>query len=189
MTSGKKQNKKRKLKRSQPDQPRTVDNTRGSTLWHFNYFRQSILTNLLDDLYDLESTGLDDKICNRIQSFLEYFGNAATAIPEGGFMTGPVYKDIEKFTNFYVNWNNIKGEDDESRQKRRSARLKLKGQRQVITNKARRLQYELDNNLDQRLLEAGYGAIGDLTTLVPDLLNNLTRSFNEFVKRGGTGIK
>ena len=104
-------------------------------------------------------------------------------------MTGPVYKDIEKFTNFYVNWNNIKGEDDESRQKRRSARLKLKGQRQVITNKARRLQYELDNNLDQRLLEAGYGAIGDLTTLVPDLLNNLTRSFNEFVKRGGTGIK
>src|SRR3990172_295912 len=117
MTSGKKKNKKKGLKRSAQDQPRTVDNTRGSTLWHFNYFRQSILTNLLDDLYDLESRGLDDNICNQIQSFLEYFGNAATDIPEGGFMTGPIYKDIEKFTNFYVNWNNIKGEDDESRQK------------------------------------------------------------------------
>jgi len=189
MTDGKKKNKKKNLKRSPQGQPRTIDNTRGSTLWSFNYFRQSILTNLLDDLYDLESAGLDDTICNKIQTFLEYFGNAATDIPEGGFMTGPIYKDIEKFTNFYASWNDIKGENEESRQKRRSARLKLKGQRQVITNKARRLQYELDNNLDQKLLEAGYRAIGDLTTLVPDLLNNLTQSFNEFVKRGGTGIK
>jgi predicted nucleotide-binding protein (sugar kinase/HSP70/actin superfamily) len=189
MITSKKKTKKRNLKRSRQGQPRTVNNTRGSTLWSFNYFRQNILTNLLDDLYDLESTGLDDKICNKIQAFLEYFGNAATDIPEGGFMTGPIYKDIEKFTNFYVNWNKIKGEDEESRQKRKSARLKLKEQRQAITNKARRLQYELDNNLDQKLLEAGYRAIGDLTTLVPDLLNNLTQSFNEFVKRGGTGIK
>jgi hypothetical protein len=189
MTTSKKKNKKRNLKRSRQGQPRTVDNTRGSMLWSFNYFRQSILTTLLDDLYDLESTGLDDKICNKIQSFLEYFGNAATDIPEGGFMTGPIYKDVEKFTNLYVSWNKIKGEDRECRQKRRSTRMKLKEQRQVITNKARRLQYELDNNLDQKLLEAGYRAIGDLTTLVPDLLNNLTQSFNEFVKRGGTSLK
>ena len=189
MKTSKKKNKKRNLKRSQQGQLRAVDNTRGSMLWSFNYFRQSILTNLLDDLYDLESTGLDDKICNQIQSFLEYFGNAATDIPEGGFMTGPIYKDIEKFTNFYVNWNKIKGEDGACRLKRRSARLKIKEQRQVITNKARRLQYELDNNLDQKFLEAGYRAIGDLTTLVPDLLNNLTQSFNEFVKRGGTSLK
>ena len=189
MTTDKTKNKKWNLKRSRQGQPRTVDNTRGSTLWSFNYFRQSILTNLLDDLYDLESRGLDDKICNKIQAFLEYFGNAATDIPEGGFMTGPIYKDIEKFANFYENWNKIKGEDEESRQKRRSVRSKLKEQRQVITNKARRLQYELDNNLDQKLLEAGYRAIGDLTTLVPDLLNNLTQSFNEFVKRGGKAFQ
>ncbi len=189
MTTSKKKTKKRNLKHSRQGQPRTVDNTRGSTLWSFNYFRQSILTTLLDDLYDLESTGLDDKICNKIQSFLEYFGDAATDIPEGGFMTGPIYKDVEKFTNLYVNWNKIKGDDGECRQKRKSARMKLKEQRQVITNKARRLQYELDNNLDQKLLEAGYRAIGDLTTLVPDLLNNLTQSFNEFVKRGGTSLK
>jgi hypothetical protein len=189
MMTSKKKSKKRNLKRSRQGQPRTVDNTRGSTLWSFNYFRQSILTNLLDDLYDLESTGMDDEICNKIQAFLEYFGNAATDIPEGGLMTGPIYKDIEKFTNLYVNWNGIKGEDEDSRQKRKSARLKLKGQRQTITNKARRLQYELDNNLDQKLLEASYRAIGDLTTLVPDLLNNLTQSFNEFVKRGGSSLK
>jgi hypothetical protein len=69
------------------------------------------------------------------------------------------------------------------------ARLKLKKQRQIITNKARKLQFELDNNLDQSLLEAGYRAMGDLTTLVPDLLNNLTKSLNEFAKRGGKGIE
>jgi hypothetical protein len=189
MATQKKNYKKRNRRRSQQSQPRTVDNTRGSMLWSFNYFRQNILTNLLDDLYDLEATGMDDQVCVKVQAFLEYFGNAATDIPEGGFMTGPIYRDIEKFTNFYIAWNNIKGEDEECRKDRRKARIKLKAQRQAITNKARRVQYELDNNLDQKLLDAGYRAIADVTTLGPDLLNNLTQSFNEFVKRGGTVAK
>jgi hypothetical protein len=184
MTPNKK-NMKKSQTGSQQGQPREVDNTRGSTLWSFNYFRKNLLTDLLNDLYDLEATGLDDEICLKIQASLEYFGNAATDIPEGGFMTGPIYKDIEKFASLYENWNAIKGKDEDNKQKRRDVRLKLKKQRQIITNKSRKLQYELDNNLDQKLLEAGYRAIGDLTTLVPDLLNNLTQSFNEFVKRGG----
>lgn len=171
------------------NQPRAVDNTRGSTLWSFNYFRKNILTNLLNDLYNLEDTGVADHICNQIQASLEYFGNAATEIPKGGLMTGPIYKDIEKFANLYEDWNSIKGEDEKSQDMRRAARLKLKKQRQIITNKARKLQFELDNNLDQSLLEAGYRAMGDLTTLVPDLLNNLTKSLNEFVKRGGKGVE
>ena len=179
---------KKKVKKSiQQTRPRTVDNTRGSKLWSFNYFRKNILTNLLNDLYNLEATGLDDEICRKIQASLEYFGNAATEIPKGGFMTGPIYKDIEIFAKYYQEWNDIKGVDEDDRRNRRDARLKLKKQRQIITNKARKLQYELDNNLDQRLLEAGYHAIEGLVTLVPDLLNNLTQSFNEFVKRGGIG--
>lgn len=186
MTTGKKSKKKNKNHPAE-SQPRNVDNTRGSTLWSFNHFRKNILTNLLNDLYNLEASGLDDEICKKIQAFLEYFGNASTEIPRGGFMTGPLYKDIEKFGDLYESWNNIKGESEESAGKRREVRLKLKKQRQTITNKSRKLQYELDNNLDQKLLEAGYRAIGDLTTLVPDLLNNLTQSFNEFVKRGGKG--
>lgn len=179
----------KKKKGIQKNEPRNVDNTRGSMLWSFNYFRKNILTNLLNDLYNLESTGLEDEICNKIQDSLEYFGNAATEIPKGGVMTGPIYKDIAKFADLYRDWNSIKGEDDKSRDKRRTARLKLKKQRQIITNKARKLQYELDNNLDQKLLEAGYRALGDLTTLVPDLLNNLTKSLNEFGKRGGKGVE
>jgi hypothetical protein len=136
-------------------------------------------------LYDLETKGLEDEICKKIQTSLEHFCNAATEIPRGGFLTGPIYKDIEEFTQLYAGWNAIKGEDEKSRRDRERARLRLKKQRQVITDKARQLQYELDNNLDQKLLVAGYSVIGDLTTLVPDLLNNLTQSFHEFVKRGG----
>ena len=190
MTSAKKKNRKKNKERSQQDQPRIVDNTRGSMLWSFNFFRTNILTSLLNDLYDLESRGLEDEICNKIQASLEYFGNAATEIPKGGLMTGsPIYKDIEEFANLYAEWNRIKGEDEKSKEKRREARIKLKKQRQVITNKARKLQYELDNNLDQSLLEAGYRAMGNLTNLVPDLLNNLTKSLNEFIKRGGKGLE
>lgn len=187
MASGNKKDKKKKDLQEQ--ESRAVDNTRGSMLWSFNYFRMNVLTNLLNDLYNLESIGLEDEICNKIQASLEYFGNAATEIPKGGVMTGPIYKDIEKFAKLYEDWNSIKGEDEKSRNKRKVARLKLKKQRQIVTNKARKLQYELDNNLDQSLLEAGYRAMGDLTTLVPDLLNNLTKSLNEFVKRGGQGVE
>jgi hypothetical protein len=180
-----KKSKPKSKRRSQAGGPRNVDNTRGSKLWSFNYFRSSILTSLLNDLYDLETKGLDDEICKKIRTSLEHFSNAATDIPRGGFLTGPIYKDIEEFTQLYADWNEIKGEDEVSQRQREKTRLKLKQQRQVITDKARQLQYELDNNLDQKLLTAGYSAIGDLTTLVPDLLNNLTQSFNEFVKRGG----
>jgi len=185
MASAKKKNKGKNKERPQQRQSRSVNNRRGSKLWSFNYFRSNILTSLLNDLYDLESNGLEDEICRKIQASLEYFGNAATDIPRGGFMTGPIYKDIEKFAQFYAQWNDVRGKGEEDRQERAKSRLKLKRQRQVITDKARQLQYELDNNLDQKLLEAGYSALGDLTTLVPDLLNNLTQSLNEFVKRGG----
>lgn len=181
-----KKNKGKGQKRSTEIKSRKVDGIQGSKLWSFNYFRTNLLTSLLNDLYDLESKGLDDEICKKIQKSLEYFCNAATEIPRGGLLTGPIYEDIEKFVQLYRGWNDIKGEDEESRQGREKARLKLKKQRQTITNKARKLQYELDNNLDQKLLVAGYSVIGDMTTLVPDLLNNLTQSFNEFVKRGGT---
>ena len=114
MAPAKKNSSKKNPKSAQTAQLRTVDNTRGSTLWSFNYFRQNILTNLLDDLYDLEATGMEDNVCSKIQSFLEYFGNAATDIPKGGFMTGPIYKDIERFTTFYLDWNNIRGEGEEN---------------------------------------------------------------------------
>ena len=178
-------NKSRKKKKTIEKSSRKVDNTRGSKLWAFNHFRSPILTSLLNDLVDLEAEGLEDPYCKKILSFLEYSVNAATEFSRGGFMTGPIYKDIEEFRRLYFEWNEIKGRTEKDSWDRRIYLGRLRDQRQRITNKARRLQYELDNELDQKLLADTYRAIGELINLVPNLFSNLAHAYNDYLARGG----
>ena len=165
---------------------REIDNTRGSKLWAFNHFRSPILTSLLNDLVDLEREGLEDRYCNRVGTWLEYFTNYSTEFPRGGFMTGPIFKEIEQFTKLYRQWNEIKGSTAEAIRERRQALIKLRKQRQNITDKSRRLQFELDKELDQKLLAESYRAIGELIQLVPNLFQNLANAYDEYRKRGGS---
>ena len=184
---GRKKKKKRSqsaLAKSRPS--RAVNATRGSTLWTYNYYRSNMLTNLLNDLIMLESTGLEDELCHKIHESLSFFSNASTEVPSGGFLTGPIYKDIDDFIELYDEWNEIAGEADWKTAERRQLHQKLKKQRQKITNKARKLQYELDNNLDRMIMEATYKVISDLITLGPDLFKNISGALTEYFKRGGT---
>lgn len=165
---------------------REIDNRRGSKLWAFNHFRSPILTSLLNDLVDLEKDGLEDQYCNKVRTWLDYFTNYSTEFPRGGFMTGPIYKEIDQFTKIYRQWNEIKGSTEEAIRERRQALVKLRKQRQNITDKARRLQFELENELDQKLLADTYRAIGELIQLVPNLFQNLANAYGEYRKRGGS---
>jgi len=160
-----------------------LNSKRGSPLWRFNYFRSVVLTNLLNDLYNLEQTGIEDKHCQKISASLNYFSNAATDIPSAGPLVGPLYKDIEKFTELYQAWNDIKGGEPEMVASRRELRLKLMTQRQKITNKARKLQVAIQENVDTELMKAGFDALSELITAVPDLLGNVGKALKEFVKR------
>jgi hypothetical protein len=158
---------------------------RGSPAWRFNYFRSVILTKLLDDLYNLEETGIEDRHCRKIAASLNYFSNAATNIPSAGPFVGPLYKDIEKFADLYQSWNGVKGQGSEMTASRKELRLKMKAQRQVITNKARKLQVAIQENVDAELMKAGFDALSELITAVPALLGGVGKALNEFVKRGG----
>ncbi len=162
-----------------------LNGRRGSPVWRFNYFRSVVLTSLLNDLYNLEQTGIEDKHCRKITASLTYFSNAATDIPSAGPFMGPIYRDIEKFTTLYQAWNDIKGRDLEAAALRRELRLKLMAQRQTITNKARKLQFAIQENVDARLMKSGFDALSELITAVPDLLGNLGKALGEFAKRGG----
>lgn len=164
---------------------RELNGKRGSPVWRFNYFRSVVLTSLLNDLYNLEQTGIEDKHCKKIAASLNYFSNAATDISSAGPFMGPLYKDIEKFTELYLAWNDIKGEDSEMVVSRRELRHKLMAQRQRITNKARQLQFAIQENVDTQLMKSGFDALGELITAVPDLLSNLGKALEEFAKRGG----
>ncbi len=180
--------KKQKAQSQGSKEPKTstkkLNGKRGSSVWRFNYFRSVVLTSLLNDLYNLEQTGIEDKHCTKITASLNYFSNAATNIPSAGPFIGPLYKDIEKFTELYQAWNDIKGKGLEEAASRRELRRKLMAQRQKITNKARQLQLAIQENVDAELMKSGFDALGELITAVPELLSNLGKALGEFAKRG-----
>ncbi|GEM_PF-3244094 len=162
-----------------------LDARRGTRLWSFNYFRSIVLTRLLDDLYNLEKQGLPDEYCQQILAVLNYFGNAATDIPSAPPFLGPIYQDIEQFTRLYERWNAVKGVGASQTQERAKLRLKLKYQRQRITDKARRLQVAIDQNMDMALLQASYQALKTLIAAAPDLFRGLSKALEVYVQRGG----
>ncbi len=177
---------KRKKERStQTNGRRAVDNTQGSPLWAFNYFRSQVLTRLLNDLVDNEAAGFSQEYCGKVARSLEYFVNATTDIPSGGLMTGSIYPTVDRFAVLYREWNDIHGEPERAIEDRRYKLHELRQQRQKISDKARSLQYEIENNLDRQLLEKSYEALGDLITLLPQSFKNLTEAIQEFLKRGG----
>ncbi len=177
--------KRRKDHPAQTNDSRAVDNTRGSPLWAFNYFRSQVLTNLLNDLVDHENAGLSQEYCDKVARLLEYFVNATTNIPGGGLVTGSIYPTVDRFAVLYREWNDIRGEHERAAEDRRYKLHELRQQRQKISNKVRSLQYEIANDLDRQLLKKSYEALGDLITLVPQSFKNLTEAIKEFSKRGG----
>ena len=169
---------------TKPEGDRSVNNYRGSALWQYNHFRISILTSLLNDITDLENEGMEENICQMVQKSLNYYINASTAVPQGGFLSGgPLYKEIENFHKIYVEWNGIEGKNNPKISAERRKKLSsLKKQRQRITDKVRRLQYELQNNLDQKILHDSYNAIGEMIGVVPNMFKNLSASYKLYKK-------
>jgi hypothetical protein len=177
--------KKKAAKAAQKTANRAVDNTSGSPLWAYNYIRTRILTSLLNDLVALEKTGLEDRYCDMLSTGLEYFINASTEVPSGGFLTGSIAKEIEKFTELYKKWNDIHGAEEKDAYERHLILNQLRTQRQRITDVARKVQVEIEKNMDVALLFSTYEAIGGLIKLVPDTFTGLAGAFTDYVKRGG----
>ncbi len=171
---------------NQQEFTRTVDNTRGSTLWSFNFIRTRILTDLLNDLMELEKSGVNDSTCDEIQKMLGRIHNLSTEVPKGGLLSGsPLSKNIDRFIRTYVEWNKINGDNNESINERKKLLKKLRKRRQSISNKIRRLQYELNNNLDQKLIDETYNAMSKFINVLPDIFKNLSKSLSDYVKKGG----
>lgn len=162
---------------------RDLDASRGTPLWAYNHYRSRMLTSLLNDLIDLENDGLEEKFCDVVQKSLEYFVNSTTELPAGGFLTGPLYKEVNGFAKLYKEWNGVNGQSADHTKTRRALLVKLRARRQKISNKVRRLQFELSNDLDQKILEDTYRTVGDLIKLGPSLFKNLAGSYSDYLKR------
>jgi hypothetical protein len=175
--------KKKKLKINEGPKVE-IDATCGSPLWAYNHYRKAILTQLLNDLIILENDGLLEQHCKIVRESLEQFVNASTEIPSGGFLTGSLYKEVQKFANVYRDWNDVKGKDEHAIKQRRELLIHLRERRQKITDKVRNLQVELFNSLDRTVLISTYRSVGTLIETVPSLFKNLSIAYADYLKRG-----
>lgn len=184
---GSKRVRRRQLKLATVDEvpSRVHDASKGTPTYAYNQFRSNMLTSLLNDLITLENDGLAEDTCMIVQRSLGYFVNATTDVPAGGMFTGALSPVAQEFEETYKSWNGINGTDDEAIKERRKHLVKLRGIRQKLTNRTRKLQFELSNDLDVAILKSGYEAIGELVTTAPNVFGNLVKQYGNFVKKGG----
>jgi hypothetical protein len=163
-------------------------NQSGSAVHLFNCFRSDALSQILNDLLSLERHGLKDEVCNKIQGALGVVINEATSIPDGSFISKPLWRDIQNFNDVYVKWNGIRGDDSEAIERRRDLLRALREKRHKIAKRARVNQYILSNELDLQVVHSMYGALTQVFSAFPDLFKNLGKAISRYeVKRALAG--
>ncbi len=165
-----------------PRQQRSpVDARRGTPLWGVNSLRSDALTNLLDDLFLLEKSGLDDEQCQKVKTALGLVTNRATSLPDGSFWRTSIYSELERFEHAYIDWNSgSKFEPDTDRRHRDACLKKLRRQRQRIAKKIRVNQYILQNEIDLRFVDDMYDALGGLIRALPNVFMELQKSVDRY---------
>ena len=171
---------KAKPTKSQKKTIEGFDPTRGSALWGMNRLREDALPHLLDDLLFLERKGLDQETCGKVKLALGQIVNAATSLPDGGFLKPVIWRQFAVFEELYHEWNFREGDDPEAANHRHAMLKKMRHRRHKIAQSIRRNQYILANELDLRIIDACYDAMGSLTRAVPDLFGNLAKAVGRF---------
>ncbi len=156
------------------------DGSHGTALWAFDRFRSDALSKILNDLLALERSGLEESICQQVQNALDIVVNEATSIPDGTFISKPLWKDLEAFRDTYVQWNDINGTDEASREKRKVLLKKLRDKRHKVARRSRKNQFVLANNLDLSVVRAMYDAMAEVSSAVPDIFRELSKSVGRF---------
>ncbi|MEW6184769.1 MAG: hypothetical protein AB1585_03410 [Thermodesulfobacteriota bacterium] len=160
-------------------------NERGTPLWSLNLLRSDLLPSLLDDLFLAESTGFTDAHCTEVKKALSKLVNAATLIPDGGFLTRTVWDEFQRFEIVYHDWNSLSGDHDAAKAHRRNHLMRLRKQRHRISKRIRNNQHILSNELDLKLLSVSHQAMADLVGAVPNLFVELSKAIARFAVKQG----
>jgi len=153
---------------------------RGSPSWAFNRLREDALAQLLNDLYSVEDQGLTPEQCKLVADAIAKVVNYATAIPDGSFLSRPIWVILQKFENAYRNWNEPKGVTPQAIQHRRNHYFRLRKIRHKIARRTRKNLAVIDKELDIKLVEDTYKALGNLVSAGPDIFKNLAKAVSRF---------
>jgi hypothetical protein len=164
-------------------QDQKLDASRGTALWGLNWFRRDALTALLDDLLDMQRTGVDDAICGHVKESLGKVVNIYTSVPDGGFLRSVIWKELQRFSDKYADWNDVYGDDLVAINNRQKSLRELRNRRHKIAKKIRYNQHILANELDLQLIDATYDALSGLIKSVPGIFSNLAKAINRYLSR------
>ena len=159
-----------------------VDASRGTVLWNVNRFRTDVLVSLLNDLSELEETGLEEHECRQVQSALAKMTNTATAVPDHSFWGRSIWSQFKRFEEIYDEWNGHEGTGREIAKARRSSLQKLRSRRNRIASRIRKNQFLLQNELDGKMIKDLYEAFGALSNSLPELFRNVSRALSDIKK-------
>jgi len=150
-------------------------NEKGTALWGFNQLRAKVLTGILNELSERESTGFLNGECEVIKAALDKMINACTEIPNSAIFGVSLHTRVSNFLDVFNQWCNVAGNDAEAKMKRRKLLNKIRKRRQKIANTVRKLYNVLSQNLDAQLIKAVYDSLKEAIELFPKTLQSLIK--------------
>jgi len=169
-----------------PEKIPTTYAVQGTSIWGFNKFKQDALVKLMLDLHQLEYDGLNDEQNQIITDALEKISISLSEIPDDFLFRSSIMSAFDKFKDEYIAWTEVKGSDWEALRKRREIMEKMKKRRHKLAAITRKNQYILSENLDLKLIENIYEALGSIPNALPDLFRNLGSAVNNFLQKDKT---
>ena len=154
----------------------------GGAIWALNRYREDALSAFLDDLVMRRDLGFTKKECDQVKTALDFGANRMAAIPDGSFWGGSLLRAFETFQKEYANWNSHEGGDEKHALNRTAALRRLRRARQKLARRVRKSQHVLANDLDLRLIDAQYTALGKLVDSLPSVFGNLAKAVARFRK-------
>jgi hypothetical protein len=173
----------RKAQEVAVDGQHVVAATRGSVVWAVNLLRSDALSSLLDDLVDLEETGLKRDECRKVIIALEKLANHASNVPDYSWWRKTICGQVVEFKELYEQWNYNEGTDGESKYKRRMVLKDLRTSRNLLSTTIRKNQYIIEKELDLELVEGMYSALKELSLALPTLFKSVGAAVARYDKR------
>jgi hypothetical protein len=175
----------RKAQQTARDGKHVVTASRGSVVWGVNLLRSDALSRLLDDLVDLQETGLRREDCQKVVIALEKLANHTSTVPDYTWWRRTIHGEVVKFKETYEKWNYNEGMDNEAVYRRKMALKDLRTRRNLLSTTIRKNQYILEKELDLALVESMYSALRDLNLALPSLFKNVGMAVARYDSRNG----
>lgn len=149
---------------------------RNSAMWALDILRQDALPRLLDDLGRSNIHGIPEETCTEVKSTHDEMTDIASLIPDKSFFRKSVWQAFQEYSDAYAAWNDVDGSDADAQKRRTKALKKVRGKRNALATIIRRNKHILSSELDIKLVDDMYSALGNLAQKSPEYFAKLAEA-------------